>query len=1016
VLTFFYTLRCCIGENYQLFGQEEALGLRMKIDGATVMIPTIYNPSELRSDVTGKVVRFLQPDRGFVEKGQPYVEVEAMKMIMALKATESGEIRHNLSPGSIIGAGDLIASLTLKDPSKVKQISTFTERLQSVPIKDKLTTEEAAEHIALALDGYVHKTEDAVKTYFASAELKDIETFLATQFSKFTRSEQALAGQEDDAVVGAAVKAHKDNLSAAVPTLLAHKQSKIRAGVVLSLLSQLEFLPKRFPTYSLTAHSMAPALLEALKDLAHLQGPHHGPVKLKTQHLIGNASMPPFQVRLDSLKAQLMDPKTDFKALSKEPDFAVSVDLLVVLMSDESEAVRKAAMEVYIRRVYRAHIITSLQIDEVPDDGGRVKGGKVLSAKWAFTLKQANPVTRYGYMSMLPDFINMQTRVGNIVRKAASHLKKTSSFAEPINVLHIGFTHYDNNATPEQLATILQSTLKPYKRELAGMDVRMVNYMLVGEPNVNKQKLVSYFNHYAETGFQEDPTSRGMRPTMPQLLELNRLTKNYDLTRMPSVGRNAFLFVGKEKAVGGSAASSSAPQVLYLRSTSFSEHSATGAGAERIVVMAMDELERALLDPAVSETASSRLFVNFIADIEVDLETMLDRFQSIMDNIVGKYATRLLKLRVDEIEVKMRVRDKQAKKGSAEEFIPVRLIASSSTGGWLTREAYREYPDPVTGQTEKYCSLGEGGSGGEGSGVCVLDPYPTANVLQKKRATARRVGSTYATDFLGLIEVALINSWQSYFEKNGQVDSAPPSKLFTFEELVLPAGGSELVKEKRYPGSNKIGMLAWLTTLKTPQYPEGRQVVFIANDVTVQSGSFGVQEDEFFYKASEYARVRGLPRVFISCNSGARIGLVDDLKPKFKVAWKDESNPALGFDYLYLTEEDYRGLAPGTVDATPVRAANGETRYQLDAIIGQTHGIGVENLRGSGLIAGETSRAYDETFTLSYVTGRSVGIGAYLNRLGQRVIQMKQGPMILTGFSALNKLLGKWAYFWSGNG
>ena len=85
-------------------------------------------------------------------------------------------------------------------------------------------------------------------------------------------------------------------------------------------------------------------------------------------------------------------------------------------------------------------------------------------------------------------------------------------------------------------------------------------------------------------------------------------------------------------------------------------------------------------------------------------------------------------------------------------------------------------------------------------------------------------------------------------------------------------------------------------------------------------------------------------------------------------------------------------------------------RYQLEAIIGQTHGIGVENLRGSGLIAGETSRAYDETFTLSYVTGRSVGIGAYLNRLGQRVIQMQQGPMILTGFSALNKLLGKEVY------
>jgi acetyl-CoA carboxylase/biotin carboxylase 1 len=82
----------------------------------------------------------------------------------------------------------------------------------------------------------------------------------------------------------------------------------------------------------------------------------------------------------------------------------------------------------------------------------------------------------------------------------------------------------------------------------------------------------------------------------------------------------------------------------------------------------------------------------------------------------------------------------------------------------------------------------------------------------------------------------------------------------------------------------------------------------------------------------------------------------------------------------------------------------------LDAIIGKIHGIGVENLRGSGTIAGETARAYDEIFTLSYVTGRSVGIGAYLVRLGQRTIQMQVGPLILTGYSALNKLLGREVY------
>ena len=48
-------------------------------------------------------------------------------------------------------------------------------------------------------------------------------------------------------------------------------------------------------------------------------------------------------------------------------------------------------------------------------------------------------------------------------------------------------------------------------------------------------------------------------------------------------------------------------------------------------------------------------------------------------------------------------------------------------------------------------------------------------------------------------------------------------------------------------------------------------------------GSFGVKEDDFFEMASLYAREHRVPRVYISCNSGARIGLVESLKPLFKV-------------------------------------------------------------------------------------------------------------------------------------
>ena len=57
-------------------------------------------------------------------------------------------------------------------------------------------------------------------------------------------------------------------------------------------------------------------------------------------------------------------------------------------------------------------------------------------------------------------------------------------------------------------------------------------------------------------------------------------------------------------------------------------------------------------------------------------------------------------------------------------------------------------------------------------------------------------------------------------------------------------------------------------------------------------GSFGVAEDHFFKKASEYARQRGLPRVFIACNSGARVGLVEEIMPKIRVHWKDEADPS----------------------------------------------------------------------------------------------------------------------------
>ena len=79
--------------------------------------------------------------------------------------------------------------------------------------------------------------------------------------------------------------------------------------------------------------------------------------------------------------------------------------------------------------------------------------------------------------------------------------------------------------------------------------------------------------------------------------------------------------------------------------------------------------------------------------------------------------------------------------------------------------------------------------------------------------------------------------------------------------------------------------------MKTPEYPGGREIIVICNDITHLIGSFGPQEDELFLRASELARAEGLPRIFIAANSGARIGLADEVRGMFQVAWIDPTDP-----------------------------------------------------------------------------------------------------------------------------
>ena len=58
------------------------------------------------------------------------------------------------------------------------------------------------------------------------------------------------------------------------------------------------------------------------------------------------------------------------------------------------------------------------------------------------------------------------------------------------------------------------------------------------------------------------------------------------------------------------------------------------------------------------------------------------------------------------------------------------------------------------------------------------------------------------------------------------------------------------------------------------------------SSVVIQSiGTFGVTEDTLYYHATLLSIEKGIPLVYMSCNSGARIKLSEDLLSVFNVEW-----------------------------------------------------------------------------------------------------------------------------------
>eukprot|EP00441_Pelagodinium_beii_P031460 CAMPEP_0197637908 /NCGR_PEP_ID=MMETSP1338-20131121/12992_1 /TAXON_ID=43686 ORGANISM="Pelagodinium beii, Strain RCC1491" /NCGR_SAMPLE_ID=MMETSP1338 /ASSEMBLY_ACC=CAM_ASM_000754 /LENGTH=2142 /DNA_ID=CAMNT_0043210401 /DNA_START=44 /DNA_END=6472 /DNA_ORIENTATION=+ len=967
----------------KVFGTEEALGLRLRLEGVgTVMLPTLYDPSELRSEFNGKVVRYLQDDGAAVKEGEPYVELEAMKMIMPVKASASGKISHTAGAGSIVSAGDLLGSLQLEDPSKVKKIVPFDGTfLPSDLADDKSTAGSLRIQAFLTLDGYlpVEGPSSLVQRLFAEAPEAErdqlaidiLDSFLAVEEKFASLAAESLT---DDQIFTTLINENKESLAKVSQLCLAHSQLVPRSEIVLATLR------------SVRALTPSSELMERLGKLSELNSGDYSSVALVAKNLTENLSSTPFAERLSALKSMLDSPSPDFQAVSSMPSKVAGAELLTSLLADPSGDVRSHALEALMRRLYRSFVVEDLKVESE-------------DAQMTCTLKFKFPGTssmREAYVKVVPSADKIKDVVnGDISFQDASSGNNTIKVIV-LSSVEPGDGFYAHDSEFQSMVADTEMVVKGADAKLKSSGVREVGIMMTQAPNQPR-----YASFMAKDAWKENPNCRDMRPSFPNLFEVYRLAEEYDIERIiPVVGRNSQVYLGTPK--NAVAAKRGKPSTIFARLITHTldgfgkEDGAWTSGAESILLAGVDEIERARLNSKVGTKPNSSIFVQFMVNVDMDVTEASKVLEQFMNRFIAENGARLQNSKVDEFVLKLGIGSGLDRKTT------LRVSASSMTGEYLKTTVYEEKQDQI-GQPIEWSVPGTGE-------VKQLPSLDDMSRMQMRRLAARAAGSTYAAEFLGMMKQELLSKWDKYHASGGARKA--PADIFKSVELVTTESG--LVMSDRAPGQNDIGMVAWRCTMCTPEYPGGRDIIMIANDVTFKAGSFGVDEDEFFQKASEYAREHGFPRIHIACNSGARVGLAEELKPCIQAEWTDSEDPAKGFEYLYLTEEDYKSFPEGTVEAHEV-AVNGEKRYALDAIIGEglastKGGIGVENLKGSGMIAGETARAYNEIFTLSYVTGRSVGIGAYLNRLGQRVIQMVNGPMILTGFGALNKLLGKTVY------
>ncbi|KAH6919057.1 acetyl CoA carboxylase [Coprinopsis sp. MPI-PUGE-AT-0042] len=1059
------------GKSHTVYWREEVGALRLTVDAKTCLIEQENDPTKLRSPSPGKLVRYLVESGHHVNAGDQYAEIEVMKMYMPLVASEDGIVQLIKQAGVSLEPGDILGILTLDDPGRVKHAKPFKGQLPAmgppalignkphqrltkclnilnnildgfddqsimaptfkelitalhdpelpysevnstlsalagrIPSKLEDTIRSAMETARSKGDGHefpANRIKKVIDNYIQDSKylngLKAHETGVVAALLGRYEATKKLFGGSIEARVLALREQHKDDLDKVVNAVLSHIKVQGKAKLIFAILDYIKIS-------NLNVSNPEGSLYKVLQGLAVLEAKSSTAVSLKAREVLILGQMPSYEERLAQMETVLKNSVS--RHYYGEPDAATRTpsaevlkelsdsrytvfDVLPAFFGHQDPMVRLAALEVYIRRAYKAYSLLSVDYEEgdTLDDGEvptvvswrfnlgqshsppstpRISNGEnkrsasVSDLSYMISRHQSQPV-RTGVIASFPNLAAMDRGFNKVASMlpafdAQEFSDRYGSNNEPPNVVNEEDDKPEGDWNPQLVAFVNE-----HKDVLVQRGVRRISTMLC-----RPGQYPVYFTLRDFKGtWGEEQAIRNIEPALAFQLELSRLS-NYNITPRFVEAKQIHIYhaVGRENQLDNQFFIRALIRPGRLRG-SMSTAEYLISETDRLVTSILDALE--IVSAQHRSADCNHIFTNFVYNLAVEYEDVL----AAMVGFVERHGKRLWRLHDSDGNV-----------------TPIRCTIENVPG----------FIEIVTDKgTTILKSIGD-------KGPLHLQPvhqvYPTKESLQPKRYQAHLIGTTYVYDFPDLFSKALQNVWLKAKASDSTIGA--PKVFLESKELVLDEH-DQITEVNRAPGNNTFGMVAWTFTMRTPEFPEGRKAIVVAHDITFKIGSVGPVEDQFFYLVTQYARQHGLPRIYLSANSGARIGVAEEVIPLFSAAWTDSARPEKGIEYLYLTPENYLKL----------KEKSPESVFKITDVIGMADGLGVESLQGSGLIAGETSRAYDDIFTITLVTARSVGIGAYLVRLGECAVQVEGQPIILTGAPALNKLGGTQIMFKNG--